>query len=62
MGEWSRMGELHGIEDPLVVLSRQGAVGLCEHILRLELVGAGGAMGGGDDGEEEGPTVEEHCT
>ena len=56
------MVELHGMEDPLVVWSGQGAVGLCEHILRLELVGAGGAMGGGDDGEEEGPTVEEHCT
>ena len=62
MEAWSRMVELHGMEDPLVVWSRQGAVGLCEHILRLELVGVGGAMGGGDDGEEEGLMVEEHCT
>lgn len=52
----------HDMEDPLMVWLKQGAVGLCERTQRLELVGAGGVMGGADDGEEGALMVEEHCT
>jgi len=52
----------HGMEDLLMVWLKQGAVGLCERTQRLELVGAGGVMGGADDGEEGALMVEEHCT